>query len=243
MGPATSARLASEVITPEPSSLVRPWVDAGGLTEETALVTGARLMASQGVRAKTEVSDMANVTLIESPKGIVPRLAATYGKRRFGRDVEPVQAAAHHSGVLLTAGLLETAVEKGWKKLDPHLALLAVQATAGAIGCSWCVDFGYYDSLQRSQDPAKVRDVPAWRDSDVYSDKERTVLEYAEAASSTPVAIREDLVARLHQHFSEAQIVELAAWVALENYRSRFNAGLGLKSQGFSDNCRVPAET
>ena len=31
----------------------------------------------------------------------------------------------------------------------------------------------------------------------------------------------------------------MAAWVALENYRSRFNAGLGLKSQGFSDSCRV----
>ena len=30
------------------------------------------------------------------------------------------------------------------------------------------------------------------------------------------------------------------AWVALENFRSRFNAGLGLRSQGFSDNCEIP---
>jgi len=28
--------------------------------------------------------------------------------------------------------------------------------------------------------------------------------------------------------------------VALENFRSRFNAGLGLRSQGFSDNCDIP---
>jgi hypothetical protein len=27
--------------------------------------------------------------------------------------------------------------------------------------------------------------------------------------------------------------------VALENFRSRFNAGLGLRSQGFSDNCDI----
>jgi hypothetical protein len=47
-------------------------------------------------------------------------------------------------------------------------------------------------------------------------------------------------MARLHEHFTEAEIVELAAWVAMENFRSRFNAGLGLHSQGFSDSCEVP---
>jgi len=186
---------------------------------------------------------MANVELVEQPRGLVARIAATYGRKRFGKDVEPVQAASHHSGVLLAAGLVEGAAEKGWRKLDRHLSLLAVQAAAGTIGCSWCMDYGYYENLQRGQDPAKVRDVAVWRESPVYSDKERAVLEYAEAASSTPALISDDLVSRLHKHFSEAEIVELAAWVALENYRSRFNAGLGLTSQGFSDDCRVPAAT
>lgn len=183
---------------------------------------------------------MANVSLVERPNGLIPRLAAAYSRRRFGRDVQPVQAASHHSGVLVAAGLIEAAAERGWKKLDPHLALLAVQASAGLIGCSWCTDFGYYENLQRGQDPIKVRDVPIWRDSTVYTDKERAVLEYAEAATATPAAVSEDLVRRLHDHFSEQEMVELAAWVALENYRSRFNAGLGLQAQGFSDNCRVP---
>ena len=36
------------------------------------------------------------------------------------------------------------------------------------------------------------------------------------------------------------EIVELTGWIALENYRSRFNAGLGLKSEGFSDSCEIP---
>ncbi|HXW35652.1 MAG TPA: hypothetical protein VEJ87_13820, partial [Acidimicrobiales bacterium] len=70
----------------------------------------------------------------------------------------------------------------------------------------------------------------------------RVVLEYAEAATATPVRISDELVERLHAHFDDAEIVELAAWVALENYRSRFNAGLGLKSQGFSDRCEVPTD-
>jgi alkylhydroperoxidase family enzyme len=184
---------------------------------------------------------MANVTLVEHPTSLVSRLAARYGQRRFGRPAEPVQAASHHDGVLIAAGLVEAAAARGWKKLDSHLALLAQQAAAGAIGCSWCTDYGYYESLQRGQDPAKVRDVPLWRESTAYSEAERTVLEYAEAASATPCAVDDDLVRRLHEHFTDDQIVELAAWVALENYRSRFNAGLGLQSQGFADTCRVPA--
>lgn len=183
---------------------------------------------------------MANVNLVDQPKGIVQRLALGYSRRRFKTVVDPVRAAANHSGVLVAMGALETCVEKGWRRLDPHLRWLAIQASAGAIGCSWCTDFGYYEGVQQGVDPRKVRDVPEWRSSDAYDDRERAVLEYAECATSTPAKVEEDLVRRLHIHFSDAEIVELASFVALENFRSRFNAGLGLHSQGFSDSCRVP---
>jgi len=182
---------------------------------------------------------MAHVTLVERPAGLVPRFAARYSRRRFGQVVEPVMAAAHHGGVLVAMGALETAAERGWKRLDPRLRWLAVQAAGGEIGCSWCTDFGYYEGMQQGIDPRKVRDVSRFGDSDVYDDAERVVLDYAVAATATPVALPEELIERLHRHLSEPEIVELAAWVALENFRSRFNAGLGLKSQGFSDRCEV----
>jgi alkylhydroperoxidase family enzyme len=186
---------------------------------------------------------MAHVTLIDRPTGLVPRLAARYSRRRFGRAVEPMMAASHHAGVLVAMGALETAVDKGWKKLDPHLRWLAIQASAGEIGCSWCTDYGYYEGMNGGIDPQKVRDVPRFRHSDVYDDTERVVLEYAVAATASPVALPDELIERLHRHLSEPEIVELAAWVALENLRSRFNAGLGLTSQGFSDRCEVPPLT
>ena len=182
---------------------------------------------------------MAHVTLVEKPAGLVPRLAARYSRHRFGQAVEPVMAASHHAGVLVAMGALETAAERGWKRLDPRLRWLAIQAAGGQIGCSWCTDFGYYEGMQQGIDPEKVRAVPRFRDSDVYDDAERVVLEYAVAATAAPVVVSDELMARLHHHLSEPEIVELAAWVALENFRSRFNAGLGLTSQGFSDRCAV----
>ena len=183
---------------------------------------------------------MAHVPLENRPKGLVARLSVRYTKHRFGQMVEPTAAASHHAGVLVAMGSLETAVQYGWRKLDPTVRWLAVQATGMQIGCSWCVDYGYYEGMHEGIDPAKVRAVGSWRTSDLFDERERAVLEYAEAATASPAAVSDELAARIRALFSHAEFVELAAWVALENFRSRFNAGLGLHSQGFSDHCEIP---
>lgn len=183
---------------------------------------------------------MAHVPLDTEPKGFVPKLARSYTRRRFGQMVEPTQAASHHAGVLMAMGALETSVAKGWKKLDPTLRWLAIQQTGMLIGCSWCTDYGYYEGMNAGIDPRKVRAVAEWRKSALYDERERVVLEYAEQATLTPAQVSDDLARRLHLHFNDAEIVELAGWVALENFRSRFNAGLGLHSQGFADRCEIP---
>ena len=183
---------------------------------------------------------MAHVPLLYDAKGAIPRAARSYTKKKFGQMVQPTAAASNHSGVLLAMGALEMTVAKRWKKLDPTLRWLAVEVASAQIGCSWCIDYGYYEGMNHGVDPAKVRAALQWRDSDLFDDRERTVLEYAEAATQSPVEVSEDLVRRLHLHFTDAEIVELAGWVALENYRSRFNAGLGLHSEGFADKCEIP---
>ena len=183
---------------------------------------------------------MAHVPLHDHPKGIVPRVATGYTKRRFGQMVEPTAAASHHAGVLLAMGAMETAAQLGWRKLSPTLRWLAIQATGMQIGCSWCIDYGYYEGMHDGVDPTKVRAVGAWRTSELFDERERVVLEYAETATSCPAEVSAELAARIRAHLSDAEFVELAAWVALENFRSRFNAGLGLHSQGFSDSCDIP---
>jgi alkylhydroperoxidase family enzyme len=185
---------------------------------------------------------MAHVPLHNDHKGIVPRLARRYAKRRMGRTVEPLAAASHHSGVLAAMGCVETAAQFGWRKLDPTLRWLAIQLAATRIGCSWCVDYGYYLGMHEGIDPSKVRAVPRWKDSDLFDERERAVLAYAEAATQSPAAVTEDIAADIRVHLSDAEFVELAAWVALENFRSRFNAGLGLRSDGFSDSCEIPMQ-
>ena len=83
----------------------------------------------------------------------------------------------------------------------------------------------------------KAAAVTNWRDSTLYSEPERLALEYAERITFTDQAVDDTFFARLKQQFSEAQIVELTAAVALENFRSKFNPTLGVEAQGF---CLIP---
>jgi len=87
---------------------------------------------------------------------------------------------------------------------------------------------------------SQMRDLPAFRTSTEFSDVEKLVLEYATAMTNTPAEIPGELFSALRRHFNEAQLVELTATVAWENYRARFNHALGVESQGFSEGAYCP---
>jgi alkylhydroperoxidase family enzyme len=76
----------------------------------------------------------------------------------------------------------------------------------------------------------ELREVPNWAHSKILGERERTAIEYAEEMSKTPVRVSDELFERLKKHFSDAQIVELSASIAYENYRARFNHALEIKS-------------
>ena len=83
----------------------------------------------------------------------------------------------------------------------------------------------------------KLADLAEWRRSRAFSVLERVALEYAERITYTGQKVDEALFARVRRHFSEPQVVELTAAIALENFRSKFNPALGIEAQGF---CLLP---
>jgi alkylhydroperoxidase family enzyme len=87
--------------------------------------------------------------------------------------------------------------------------------------------------MQAGADEDKVREIPTWRESRRFSDAERVALEYAEVMTITGQRVTDGLFGRLKAFYDEAQIVELTAAVALENFRSKFNVPLGVEAQGF----------
>jgi alkylhydroperoxidase family enzyme len=83
----------------------------------------------------------------------------------------------------------------------------------------------------------KVAAINSWRESPLFTDEEQLVLEYGERMTITGETVDDAFFDQLKAHFSEAQIVELTAGIAMENFRSKFNAPLRVTAQGF---CVLP---
>lgn len=171
--------------------------------------------------------------------GLYGKVMSVYARRTFGQIPDNAYVLFHHKEVLKAVLSFEGKVSK-WDRLDENLKSFAQLASAGVIGCSWCLDFGYFMAHNDGLDLTKVREVPRWRESEVFTDLERDVMEYAEAMSTTPLTVTDWMVEKLIDQLGEPAVVELTQMVALENMRSRFNSAAGLQSQGYSDVCELP---
>jgi alkylhydroperoxidase family enzyme len=90
---------------------------------------------------------------------------------------------------------------------------------------------------------AQLLSLADYATSDAFSPLERLVLDYVAALCATPVDVPDALYAALRNDLDDAQMVELTAAVAWENYRARFNRAFQIPAQGFSDGavCALPA--
>jgi alkylhydroperoxidase family enzyme len=79
--------------------------------------------------------------------------------------------------------------------------------------------------------------IDRFRESLLFSESERAALAFAEAVARTPTAVTEAEFDPLRRHFTVPQIVELAATIAIEHFRAKFNTALGVQSQGL---CILP---
>jgi AhpD family alkylhydroperoxidase len=168
--------------------------------------------------------------------GIYGALIKRMSRKMFGEVPEPVGVMWHNRKVLNFSFGIGRKVQK-WDKCDANLKSFAHLAVASMVGCGFCLDLGYFEAHNKGLDVAKARQVPRWRESDVFTPLERDVLEYAEAMTQTPPAVTDELSARLLAALGPAALVELTAYAALANFMTRNNTTMGFESQELSAAC------
>jgi alkylhydroperoxidase family enzyme len=77
-----------------------------------------------------------------------------------------------------------------------------------------------------------------YKKSGLLSRRERLALELAERMTYTNKRVTNRFFNQLKRHFTDEELVELAAVIALENFRSKFNPVFAVEAHGF---CPVPA--
>lgn len=168
--------------------------------------------------------------------GVYGAVVKRFSKKMLGQVPEGLGVLWNNKNVLkFSLGVGQKSTR--WDACDADLKSYAHMATAALIGCSWCLDYGYFQAHNEGLDVAKAREVPRWRESEVFTPLERDVLEYAEAMTQTPPTVTDELSARLLEQLGASALVELTAWVSLANVYARTNVALGIESQEFAASC------
>ncbi len=168
--------------------------------------------------------------------GLVGTVVTKISKAVLGEVPTPLAVYWHNGPVLRTYFALGSKTRR-WRACDPSLKSFAHMAVASLVGCSWCLDLGYFQARNEKLDLDKAREVPRWRESDLFTPLERDVLTYAEAMTQTPPTVTDELSARLLDQLGTKALVELTAYISLANFYARTNVAFGIESDGFAAAC------
>jgi len=154
--------------------------------------------------------------------------------------IEPVYVWAVRPMMMMGMGFFNGAVRSG-KALDERLKNLVEIKASQMIGCEYCVDLGSQICRNSGFSDAELLAVPRYRSSDLFTEREKTALDYTVGVMRTPVEVSDELFARMKQHFTDKQLVELTALLTVINL-DRFNAAFGIGAAGFSEGmvCLTP---
>ena len=157
-----------------------------------------------------------------------------------GSGVEPLEIWAYRPKMLSGMGKFQQAVRKG-TTVEERLKNLIELKGAQMIGCEFCVDLGSQICRNSGLSDDELLALPRYRDSALFTAREKAALDYAVAVMRTPVEVDDELFARMQEHFTTEQLVEITAFLTMVNL-DRFNAAFGIGSAGFSDGmvCVLP---
>ena len=157
-----------------------------------------------------------------------------------GSGIEPVEIWAYQPKMMSGMGKFQQAVRKG-RTVDERLKNLVELKGAQMIGCEFCVDLGSQICRNSGFSDDELLALPRYRDSDLFSEREKAALDYTVAVMRTPVEVTDELFERMKEHFSNKQLVEITALLTVVNL-DRLNAAFGVGSAGFSEGmvCVLP---
>lgn len=157
--------------------------------------------------------------------------------RKYGRTLNPSWLWGRLPGLFLGMLFMLGLFQRKRFVVDAALRSLVSARVAQLNGCEFCVDLNSYNLLQATGSSVKADSVAQWRQSNLYSDRERAALDYAEAMTDTGRRVSPAQISALQHHFDADGVVALTAWIAFQNLSAKFNSALGAEENGL---CKLP---
>ena len=110
----------------------------------------------------------------------------------------------------------EGGVDLGFMRLVAHFA-------SRAAGCQYCEAHSLVAAKMHNVSQEKLDAIWEHQTSPLYSKAERVALDFAMAAGSVPNEVDAELFARMREHWTEEQIVQILGVVCLYGFLNRWN--------------------
>jgi AhpD family alkylhydroperoxidase len=139
---------------------------------------------------------------------MTPRLNA------FAAAPSPMQSWLDFSRGLIKSGLEESLMD------------LVVIRASQINGCAFCLDMHTADARKRGETEQRLYLLDAWRDSPLYSERERAALAWTETLTRLPeTGAPDDVYQALKAEFSEEEQVKLTLLIVAINGWNRIQVG------------------
>ena len=108
--------------------------------------------------------------------------------------------------------------------LEPSLQELVKLRVSQINGCAFCIDMHFREAKAKGEKEERLYLLDAWRESPVYTDRERAALAWAEAVTLvSQTHVPDEVFAEARKHFDESELVNLTLAVVAINGWNRFS--------------------
>ncbi|MEM8984029.1 MAG: carboxymuconolactone decarboxylase family protein [Pseudomonadota bacterium] len=157
------------------------------------------------------------------PESDVPADLSDFFAVTLGVTPNSIRTMSHRPAIATAFTNLNRAVMENHGQLTNELKRLLGFVASRVSGCQYCQAHTALAATRFGTTDARLNDIWNFRDSEHFTAAEKAAFEFAVAAASIPNAVDDALQARLREHWSDGDIVEILGVIALFGYLNRWN--------------------
>jgi AhpD family alkylhydroperoxidase len=129
---------------------------------------------------------------------------------------------SQHSPELIKK-LLELSQLNAQGSLGPTLTDLVHIRASQLNGCAFCLDMHVKEAKIHGERELRLHHLTIWRESPLFSDKERAALEWTEALTKLGALVPDSVYEQARAHLSEKEMADLTFAIGIINFWNRLN--------------------
>ena len=122
---------------------------------------------------------------------------------------------------------LNKAVMANDGKVTSALKRMIAWVSSNATGCRYCQAHAIRAAERYGAEQEQLDNIWEYRTHAAFNEAERAALDFSLAASQVPNAVDGNIKKRLHEHWTEGEIVEMLGVISLFGYLNRWNDSMG----------------